>query len=117
MLSEGSPIFLSIVMPVYNEEHCLAESIRRITAYLTLKNWTWELLIVSDGSTDRTDAIAAEAAARDGHVRLLVSEKNLGKGATVRRGALEARGERLLVTDADLAAPIKEVEKLLGALD
>ena len=117
MSFEGSPVFLSIVMPVYNEEHCLAESVRRITAFLTLKDWTWELLIVSDGSKDRTDAIARELAARDARVKLLISKKNLGKGATVRRGALEARGKRLLITDADLAAPIKEVDKLLAAMD
>lgn len=117
MSAQDAPVFLSIVMPVYNEEHCLAESIRRITTFMTLKDWTWELLIVGDGSKDRTDAIAQEAAARDRRVRVLVSEKNLGKGATVRRGALAARGERLLVTDADLAAPIKEVDKLLAAID
>ena len=110
-------MFISIVMPVYNEERCLAESIRRVTAFMTLKNWTWELLIVSDGSKDRTDLIAQESALRDAHVRVLIQEKNLGKGATVRRGVLAARGERLLFTDVDLAAPIKEVDKLLAAVD
>lgn len=110
-------VLLSVIMPVYNEEHCLAESIRRVTVFMTLKNWDWELLIVSDGSRDRTDAIAREASARDGHVRLLVSEKNSGKGAAVRRGVLAAEGKNILVTDADLAAPIKEVDKLLAAMD
>lgn len=117
MPAQDPPVFLSIVMPVYNEEHCLAESIRRITAFMTLKNWTWELLIASDGSKDRTDAIAQEAALRDRRVRALVSEKNLGKGATVRRGVLAASGKNILVTDADLAAPVKEADKLLAALE
>lgn len=114
---EDSAVTLSVVMPVYNEEHCLTESIRRITVFMTLKNWAWELLIVSDGSTDRTDAIAREAASRDTHVRLLVSEKNSGKGATVRRGVLEASGRYILVTDADLASPIKESDKLIATLE
>ncbi len=117
MSYQDPTIFISIVMPVYNEEHCIAESIRRVTAFMTLKNWTWELLIVSDGSKDGTDAIARKAASQDRHVRVLVSEKNLGKGATVRRGVLAAHGKTILVTDADLAAPIKEADKLLAAID
>ena len=117
MPSEAPKIHLSVVMPVYNEEHCLTESIRRITVFMALKNWAWELLIVSDGSKDRTDAIAQEAASHDRHVRVLVSKKNLGKGATVRRGVLAASGKTILVTDADLAAPIKEVDKLLAVID
>lgn len=115
MPSETAPQ-LSVVIPVYNEEHCIAESIRRVTAFLTLKGDPWELVVVSDGSKDDTNAIVSAAAARDPHVRFLAFETNLGKGATVRRGVLASHGKNILVTDADLAAPIKEVEKLLSAL-
>ena len=112
----GTP-YLSVVMPVYNEERCVAESLRRIAAFMRLKNREWELVVVSDGSVDRTDAIVREIALTEPHLRFFVSEKNRGKGATVRRGVLAARGQCILVTDADLAAPIKESDKLLAALD
>ncbi len=117
MPSQETSIFLSVVMPVYNEEHCVRESIRRIRAFMDLKNWAWELLIVSDGSKDDTDRLVMEAAASDSHIKLLRSEQNRGKGATVRRGVLNSSGRTILVTDADLAAPIKEVDKLLKTLD
>lgn len=108
---------LSVVIPVYNEAHCIAESIRRVAVFLSLKGKPWELVIVSDGSTDKTDEIVAAIAAQNPSVRFLISPKNMGKGATVRRGVLAARGQKILVSDADLASPIKEVEKLSAALD
>ncbi len=117
MPSEENLIFLSVVMPVYNEEHCILESIRRIQAFMALKGRPWELVIVSDGSKDETDRLVAAAAASDPHVKLLVSEKNRGKGATVRRGVLATSGRTILVTDADLASPIKESDKLIAALE
>ena len=115
----GEPIFLSVAIPAYNEASCIAESLRRVTAYLSLKGRPWEILVSTDGSTDGTDdAVRAFAASRPaGQVRLLVSEVNRGKGAAVRRAVLSASGRYVLVTDADLSAPIKESDKLLAALD
>lgn len=108
---------LSIVLPVFNEERAIGEALRRIRAFLTLKGWNAEILVASDGSTDATDRIVAEEAARDARVRLISAPENRGKGAAARRGALAARGRRILLTDCDLSAPIKEIDKLLAAVE
>ncbi|HTL70263.1 MAG TPA: dolichyl-phosphate beta-glucosyltransferase [Candidatus Eisenbacteria bacterium] len=114
-----SSIAVSVVIPAYNEVSCIGESLRRVAAYLTLKGRPWEALVSTDGSTDGTDEAVRAFAARlpEGRVRLLASAANRGKGAAVRRAVLEARGRYVLVTDADLSAPIKESDKLIDALE
>ncbi len=110
---------LSIVMPVFNEEKRIVESLRRIHAYLSLKKLDWELLIVNDGSSDDTNRLISDWMSRhlEVRVRLMSSAQNRGKGYAVRSGMLAAKGERVLLTDADLSAPIKEMDKLLTVLD
>ena len=109
----------SIIIPVYNEEKNIVEAMRRIHAFMSLKNKPWECLIVDDGSTDTTVSVAqkemAEHAYKD--FRILPNQVNHGKGFVVRQGVLECSGRFVLVTDADLSAPIKELEKLTAALE
>ncbi|WP_030561396.1 dolichyl-phosphate beta-glucosyltransferase [Streptomyces aureocirculatus] len=113
---------LSVVIPAYNEEGRLAPTLDAIRAYLdhpggpTAESPRWELIVVDDGSTDRTADIAAEAAARDPRVQLIRGGRNRGKGHALRRGVLASYGRRVLVTDADLAAPIEELPALEKAL-
>ncbi len=113
------PVDLSVVIPVYNEEKTIAESMRRVEAFMRLKGWEWELLISNDGSTDRTaEVVSGQISKRDDTRVLLIDEKkNAGKGAAVRRAVLRSRGRAVLVTDADLSSPIKEIEKLLVPLE
>ncbi|MGH7197923.1 MAG: dolichyl-phosphate beta-glucosyltransferase [Candidatus Omnitrophota bacterium] len=110
---------LSIVIPTYNEAARIGESLRRLDVFMALKNWQWELVVSDDGSTDDTAGIVhAHQAGHPAHpTHFLPSGKNEGKGNAVRRGVLASRGRYILVTDADLSAPIKEVDKLLGALE
>jgi dolichyl-phosphate beta-glucosyltransferase len=109
---------LSVVIPAYNEFVRLPPSLERIVAYLDERGVDYELLVVDDGSTDGT-AAAAEAvlAPLGARGRVLRNPQNLGKGASVRRGMLAARGARVLFSDADLSAPIDELAKLDRALD
>ncbi|MBI4352506.1 MAG: glycosyltransferase family 2 protein [Candidatus Omnitrophica bacterium] len=111
--------YLSIVIPAYNAERYLEETVRRLEAFMSLKQWNGELLVVSDGSTDKTDALAARLAGErpGGRLRFLASPVNRGKGCSVRKGVLEARGQIVLVTDVGLSAPIKEADKLIAALE
>ena len=119
MISSEESIYLSIVVPVYNEEKNVSECVRRAEAFLSLKRCGWELLISSDGSKDGTEKLVEDCikARSDGRVKLLRFDKNRGKGASVRRAVLDAKGKYVLVTDVDLSAPIKEVDKLIAALE
>src|SRR5262249_40186622 len=76
-----------------------------------------EVIVVDDGSQDATGRIVTEWQARFPGLRLLSNGRNRGKGYSVRRGMLEARGRVALFTDADLSLPIEEAEKLLAVLD
>ncbi len=108
---------LSIVIPAYNEVTRLARSLERVLAYLDRRGLAAEVLVVDNGSTDATPALAREWAARDRRVRALDTGGVRGKGVAVRTGMRAARGDRVLFSDADLATPIEEVEKLEAALD
>lgn len=106
---------LSIVIPAYNESARLAATLDRILAYIGGGGWSsTEVLVVDDGSSDGTAGIAREYQERG--VRLLSNPGNRGKGYSVRHGMLEARGDWVLFTDADLSAPIEEMDKLFAAM-
>lgn len=112
---------LTVVVPAYNEERRLAPTLSAIREYLEADAATgdplrWELIVVDDGSTDGTLDIAADAEAADARVQLVHSDRNLGKGHALRLGVLASRGDRVLITDADLATPIEELECLDKAL-
>jgi dolichyl-phosphate beta-glucosyltransferase len=110
------PIELSIVVPSYNEELRLPSSLDRIAAYVADSGRSTEVLVVDDGSEDRTAAVAAAYAGGIPNLRVLPNGRNRGKGYSVRHGMLEARGRIVLFTDADLSAPIEEADKLLAAM-
>ncbi len=109
--------FLSIVVPAYNEAQRIGSTLERIREYVQSKSFATELIVVDDGSTDATPQLIMEAASRFPALRALRNNPNRGKGFSVRRGVLEARGKFILFTDADLSAPIEEADKLLRALE
>jgi len=114
--SETSAFQLSIIVPSFNEEVRLPASLSLITAYVSSAKRSTEVLVVDDGSNDRTAEVAASFADRIPNLRVLSNGENRGKGYSVRHGMQEARGEYVLFTDADLSAPIEEADKLLSAL-
>ena len=101
---------LSVVIPAYNEALRLRPTLRKIVDYLRGQGLGYEVLVVDDGSTDATAAVAEEFAA-DG-VRVLRQPENHGKGAVLRVGVLASRGEQVLLVDADLSTPIEDLERL-----
>jgi len=107
---------LSIVIPSYNEEKRLPATLQRIAAYLKASGRKAEVIVVDDGSTDQTVKAAASFQGQIEHLRVVSNGRNRGKGYSVRHGALEARGEIVLFTDADLSAPIEEADKLLAKI-
>ena len=107
---------LSIIVPSFNEELRLPATLQRIATYLDSSRRSTEVLVVDDGSSDRTAEVAFSFADRIANLRVLKNGRNRGKGYSVRHGMLEAQGEYVLFTDADLSAPIEEADKLLAAL-
>jgi len=109
--------FLTIVIPAHNEALRIGATLEKVRQYLDSRNYACELIIVDDGSTDSTPRLLERVQERHPEIRVLRNEPNRGKGFSVRRGVLEARGEFVLFTDADLSAPIEETNKLLAALE
>jgi dolichyl-phosphate beta-glucosyltransferase len=107
---------LSVVIPAYNEEHVIGDSIARVAEYLA-GTPDPELIVVDDGSRDRTREIVGELARRHSFIRLLRNECNRGKGYSIKHGVRASRGEYVLFTDADLVYPIEGVEPFIRALD
>lgn len=107
-----TPPFLSLIIPAYNEERRLPASLEAIRAFLAEQAYTWEVLVVENGSTDGTYAVAeAFAQAHPGfRVRRAVGR---GKGLAVRQGMLAATGEWRMMLDADLSMPVSEINRFL----
>jgi dolichyl-phosphate beta-glucosyltransferase len=111
------PPLLSIIIPSYNEEQRLPATLERIAAYLHSATRPAEVIVVDDGSTDRTATVAASFAVRFQSLRIVSNGVNRGKGFSVRHGMLEASTPFVLFTDADLSSPIEEADKLIVALE
>ncbi len=110
---------ISIIIPAYNEEKRLPSTLDRVIAYLDKAKFAFaEIVVVDDGSRDGTVAAAERYAASSAYpFRVLRNPGNQGKGYSVRHGMLEGKGDWLLFSDADLSAPIEELDKLLQAVD
>ena len=107
---------LSIVIPSFNEELRLPVTLAEISAYIRASKRETEVIVVDDGSTDRTADVANSFRGEIQQLRIVANDTNRGKGYSVRHGMTEARGRIVLFTDADLSAPIDEADKLLAAL-
>jgi len=108
---------LSIIIPSYNEELRLPPSLGLIEDYINKSGRDTEVLVIDDGSTDQTAAVAETFRARIPQLRVVPNGENRGKGYSVRHGMTEARGDIVLFTDADLSAPIEEADKLIAAME
>ena len=104
--------FLSIIIPAHNEESRLPRTLGQVFAFLKKQSYSAEVIIVENGSSDRTLELAREFATRHSNMTV-IHEEQRGKGNAVRRGMLEARGEYHFICDADLSMPIDEVQKFL----
>jgi dolichyl-phosphate beta-glucosyltransferase len=103
--------FISVVIPAFNEEKRIEPTLAAIHDYFKRNAEQFEVIVVDDGSSDKTAAIVSAVGAERGSIRLLSGQGNRGKGFAVRRGILEASGDLILMSDSDLSTPIEEVEK------
>jgi dolichyl-phosphate beta-glucosyltransferase len=105
---------ISLVIPAYNEAARLGSTLERAVGYMSRRGDSYEVLVVDDGSRDRTVEVAERFADRG--VRVIRHERNRGKGAAVRTGILASQGNEVLLSDADASTPIEELEKLERSL-
>jgi glycosyltransferase involved in cell wall biosynthesis len=109
--------FLSIVIPAYNEENRIGRTLAGTFEYLDAQSYDSEVLVVNDGSRDRTaEKVLAFAERSSGRLRLIENPGNRGKGYAIRNGMLQATGDIVLFYDADLATPTSEIVKVISPI-
>ncbi len=106
----------SIVIPAFNEAGRIPATLKSVVECIRQQGWSAEVIVVDDGSTDATAQVVRDFAANAPEVRLLKNPGNRGKGYSVRSGLLQALGEVVMFTDADLSAPMEEAEGLFAAI-
>ncbi len=111
------PLYLAIVVPAYNEETRLKNTLQALADYYNSQKYSWQVTVVSDGSSDGTAALVEQVATTDPRFHLDHYFPNRGKGYAVRRGILGAKAKYILFCDADLATPQEETAKLLEKME
>jgi glycosyltransferase involved in cell wall biosynthesis len=106
----------SIVIPAYNEAARISGALESVVAFVRERGWFAEVVVVDDGSRDKTAELVRAFAANAPEVRLLQNPGNRGKGYSVRHGILQSFGEVVMFTDADLSAPMVEAAGLVAAI-
>ena len=104
--------FLSIVIPAYNEESRIAQTLDTVVDYVEGRGYSWEVVVADDGSQDGTAGLVEAFAGENPNVRL-VRLSHRGKGWAVKWGMLEAQGQYRFIADADLSMPIERLEMFL----
>ena len=107
-----STCYLSVVIPAYNEEGRLPDTLVEVAAYLSRQSYDWEIIVSDDGSEDDTAAVVRDSAIHTANLRLLTLPHR-GKGSAVKHGMLAAKGQHRFLCDADLSMPIELLETLL----
>lgn len=116
-MGHDARVEISVVVPAYNEDKRLPSTLPHLWRGLKRRFATFEIIVVDDGSTDDTPTVVSRIAAELSGIRLVRYDVNRGKGYAVRTGILVAEGTYILFSDADLSTPLREVRKLLAALE
>lgn len=106
-------MFLSVIIPAYNEERRVAKTLLDIDEYLKKQSYDYEILVVNDGSKDRTAEVVKEEAARMANLHLIDNQENHGKGWVVQQGMLKAQGQVRLFMDADNSTTVDQIANFL----
>lgn len=105
-------IYLSVIIPAYKEEERISKTLREIDNYLSNQSYSYEIIVVCDGSPDKTAEVVQKMTGEMKSLRLIDNKKNNGKGYVVRQGLLDAKGKYRVFTDADNSTSIDQVEKM-----
>ncbi len=107
-------IKLSLIIPAYNEENIIRDTLEHVIEFLSEKRYGWEVIVVDDGSSDKTSEIIKPFRAQG--VRLVKHDINMGKGAAIRTGVKKSKGKFIIFSDADLSVSIKNIDQFLTEL-
>jgi dolichyl-phosphate beta-glucosyltransferase len=110
-------VYLSVIIPAYNEAERITKTLKIIFSYLQNQPYSWEILVVNDGSKDNTANVVQDFSLEIPHLQLINRKENKGKGYTVRQGMLAAKGKVRLFTDADNSTDISYFEKMRPLFD
>ena len=110
-------VYLSVVIPAYNEEKRLPRTLKSVVEYLKEKDYSWEVAVVDDGSSDKTADVVREVAVHESRVRLLQYGENRGKGYAVKYGMTHVSGKYRLFMDADNSTTIDHIEDMIPYFD
>lgn len=116
-VTNSEDIYLSVVIPAFNEVGRIEKSIRDIENFLLQAGNSFEIIVIDDGSLDRTWSLLTDLSEKSTHLFPYKNDKNEGKGYSVKRGVLLARGKFILFSDSDLSTPIEEITNLLPWFD
>lgn len=103
---------LSVVVPVFNEQERVESGLKKILGYLNKQKFSWELIIVDDGSIDSTSDLTRRMLQNTSNAKLLLGQ-HLGKGGAIKKGVLSSNGKWVLFLDIDLATPMEELNKFM----
>jgi dolichyl-phosphate beta-glucosyltransferase len=118
VIDEGKKIpYLSIIIPAYNEERRIGRTLKKTLKYLRKQNYAYELIVVDDGSRDKTSEAVRSFIKDNCQIRLIAYPENAGKGKAVRTGINDSKGEFVLFMDADYSTPIEELEEAFALVD
>jgi len=117
MSDKACQLYLSLIIPAFNEEARIGKSLDRILSFLQCQSYSSEVIIVDDGSQDRTSELVRERLGKDPSIRIYQQSQNLGKGEAVKQGMLLGNGEYLFFSDADLSVPIETLPDFLTHLE
>jgi dolichyl-phosphate beta-glucosyltransferase len=107
---------LSMIIPAYNEEALIVSTLDCLHSYLSRRPESFEILVVDDGSQDKTVESVQQLQKNTDYIHLLINPQNMGKGFSIQRGVLESRGQIIIFTDADLPYELDAIEGFLQAL-
>ncbi|MCK4454007.1 glycosyltransferase family 2 protein [Candidatus Parcubacteria bacterium] len=105
-------MYLSVIIPAYNEEKRITNTLKETNKYLSRQSYDYEIIVVNDGSKDKTAEVVECLRPDLKHLRLIDNKKNHGKGYVVKQGLLDAKGKYRIFTDADNSTSIDQIEKM-----
>lgn len=105
--------YISIIIPAYNEEKRIINTLSRVKEYMSSQNYSYEVLVVVDGAKDKTAEVSKSFSSEWPELRVIDNKENHGKGYVVRQGMIEAKGEYRVFTDADNSTDISHLEKMI----